>query len=198
MDRLTRCFFPAAIGAAWLCLAPRLFSQERFFDVDPAQSRVEFTLGDVFHTVRGSFKVKQGTIRVDPAIGKAGGLVVVDATSGESGNGARDRKMHKDILESGKYPEISIEPVKASGTLAASGESQIELNGIFRIHGGEHEVTVSAAVQIAGDQWTARIHFIVPYVQWGLKNPSTFILRVSDKVAIDVLAKGRVRPSPEP
>ncbi len=123
---------------------------------------------------------------------------MVDATSGESGNGTRDRKMHKDILESGKYPEISIEPVRASGNLAASGESQVELHGIFRIHGGEHEVTVSAAVQITGDQWTARIHFIVPYVQWGLKNPSTFILRVSDKVAIDVLAKGHVRPSPEP
>jgi hypothetical protein len=33
---------------------------------------------------------------------------------------------------------------------------------------------------------------VVPYVRWGLKNPSTFILRVSDKLDLDINATGRL------
>ena len=39
---------------------------------------------------------------------------------------------------------------------------------------------------------TASGKFIVPYVQWGMKNPSTFLLKVNDKVEIDLTAVGRV------
>jgi hypothetical protein len=36
----------------------------------------------------------------------------------------------------------------------------------------------------------------MPYVKWGMKNPSTLLLRVSDQVEIDVHASGRVaRPA---
>ena len=38
---------------------------------------------------------------------------------------------------------------------------------------------------------TAKIHFTIPYVKWGLKNPSTLFLRVSDKVDIDIAAYTR-------
>ena len=54
---------------------------------DPAHTSVDFTLGDVLHTVHGSFKLKNGTISFDPATGKATGVFVVDATSGDSGSG---------------------------------------------------------------------------------------------------------------
>jgi hypothetical protein len=40
---------------------------------------------------------------------------------------------------------------------------------------------------------TATMHFVVPYVQWGMKNPSTLFLRVGDKVNIDLEAVGHVR-----
>jgi len=45
---------------------------------------------------------------------------------------------------------------------------------------------------LAGDQLTAATNFVVPYVEWGLKNPSTFILKVSDKVDIDIHASGHL------
>ena len=38
---------------------------------------------------------------------------------------------------------------------------------------------------------SADVPFEVPYVKWGLKNPSTFILRVSDKVQINVHMVGK-------
>jgi hypothetical protein len=33
---------------------------------------------------------------------------------------------------------------------------------------------------------------VLPYVAWGLKNPSTFILRVSDKLDLYIDATGRL------
>ena len=68
--------------------------------LDPATTQVNFTLGDVLHTVHGTFKLKRGTVKFDPASGHASGLVVVDSTSGDSGSRARDHKMHTEILES--------------------------------------------------------------------------------------------------
>jgi len=176
-----------------LAMAGTLPAQESVLVLDPAQTRVDFALGDILHTVHGTFKVKQGIIHVNPATGAAAGLVVVDATSGESGNGTRDRKMHKEILESLKYPEITITPVRILGQLSPRGASQVELKGLFKIHGTEHEITMKVAVQIEADTLTAATHFVVPYVQWGMKNPSTFILRVSDKVEIDIHATGRIQ-----
>ncbi len=177
----------------WLARVPVLTAQEAVFNLDPAKTRVEFTLDDVLHTVHGSFVVKEGAVHFDPVTGKAGGLIVVDATSGQSGSHARDKKMHRDILESQIYPEISLVPISVTGPLPSAGESRVQLHGLFRIHGAGHEITADVSVRITGNEWTASAHFVVPYVQWGLKNPSTFILRVSDKVEIDIYSQGTVR-----
>jgi polyisoprenoid-binding protein YceI len=189
--RLRHLITPSA-AALILVLAAPVIAQEAVLELDPAQTRIEFTLSDVLHTVHGTFKLKQGTIRFDPATGKAGGLVVVDATSGDSGGGARDRKMHKETLESPKYPEATFAPDRVQGQLAPTGESVVELHGIFKLHGTEHEISMTISVQFSGNRLTARTHFVVPYVKWGLKNPSTFILRVSDKVDIDIHTVGRL------
>src|SRR5947209_3291321 len=81
-------------------------AQEMQFQLDPAQSKVDFVLGDVLHTVHGTFNLKPSTIYFDPQNGTASGGFVVDATSGNSGSKGRDKKMHKEILESAKYPDI--------------------------------------------------------------------------------------------
>lgn len=169
-----------------------MFAQETLLEFDPAQTRLEFTLNDILHTVHGTFRMKQGSIRFDPATGKAGGLLVVDATSGDSGSGARDRKMHKDILESQRFPEITFVPVRVTGSMAPQGEWQYQIQGIFGLHGSEHDLNMTGSVQISGDRFTATAHFVVPYTNWGVKNPSTFILRVSDKVEINISAIGHV------
>src|SRR5262245_3091474 len=90
-------------------LAAAMSAQESEYQLDHRQTSGSFTLGDVLHTVKGNFKLKQGTLQVDSS-GKVSGQIVVDATSGDSGNGMRDRKMHKEVLESAKYPEIAFRP----------------------------------------------------------------------------------------
>jgi polyisoprenoid-binding protein YceI len=166
-------------------------AQDSDYRVDPAQSSVKFTLGDVLHTVRGTFKVKQGELQVEPD-GKVSGQIVVDAGSGDSGSGMRDRKMHKEVLESARFPQIAFRPDRIDGAVASSGKSSVLVHGMFNIHGVDREITVPAQLETGGEQWTATVHFTVPYQKWGMKNPSTLFLRVSDTVEIDLVASGTV------
>jgi polyisoprenoid-binding protein YceI len=160
--------------------------------LDPAQTTIEFTLDSTLHTVHGTFKLKSGHISFDAATGKASGEIVVDATSGDSDNKGRDKKMHQEILESQKYPEIVFTPEHVKGAVNPQGVSQVELSGLFRVHGQDHEITMTFEVQApAGDKVQASTHFSVPYVQWGIKSPSTFLLRASDTVEIEVHASGQ-------
>jgi polyisoprenoid-binding protein YceI len=173
-------------------LAVSAAAQDSTFQLDPAQTSVNFTLGDVLHTVRGTFRLKRGSLQLDPATGKISGDIVVDARSGESGSGMRDRKMHKEILESETYPDIAFRPDRIEGTVAKQGKSSVRVHGMFNIHGVDREITVPADVEISAGHWTATVHFTVPYAKWGMKNPSTLFLRVNDSVEIDLMAVGSV------
>jgi polyisoprenoid-binding protein YceI len=163
--------------------------------VDPAQTKVEYTLGALLHTVHGTFALKRGNISFD-STGKAQGELTVDATSGKSGSDGRDQRMHKEILESAKYPEIVFRPDRIVGAVAPEGKSKVQLHGTFTIHGGDHEMTVPADIEASGGQYKATVQFTVPYVQWGIKNPSTFLLKVDDKVQLTVIAVARVQSQP--
>lgn len=160
--------------------------------LDPAHTNVEFTLGDVLHTVHGTFKLKSGVIHFSPETGKASGSIVVDATSGNSGSGLRDRKMQKNVLESDRYPEIEFTPDSVIGKVPAEGTSQVQVHGVFGIHGAGHEMTLPFQVQVEAGQVTAATRFSVPYVKWGMKNPSTFLLKVNEAVDINIRATGRL------
>jgi polyisoprenoid-binding protein YceI len=167
-------------------------AQQTALDLDPAHTSVNFTLGDVLHTVHGTFRLKHGAMQLEPASGRLAGEIVVDARSGQSGSGMRDRKMHKEVLESETYPEISFRPDKVEGALPGPGKSTVKVHGMFRIHGVDREITVPAEVDLSPDHWTGTVHFTVPYAKWGMKNPSTLFLRVNDSVEIDLTTNGSV------
>src|ERR1700676_334195 len=167
-------------------------AQDTAFPPDPAQTSVKFTLGDVLHTVRGKFELKRGSLEFEPASGKISGEIVVDAGSGNSGSGMRDRKMNKEVLESSRYPEIVFHPDRIEGTVAGQGKSSVKVHGMFNIHGVDREITVPAEVEMSADHWNATVHFTVPYARWGMKNPSTLFLKVNDSVEIDLKAAGNV------
>ncbi len=190
----------AGIGAVALALTLLIAStqtataQQLTLQLDPAHTSVKFTLADVLHTVHGTFQLKSGTLDFNLPTGKISGDIVVDAKSGDSGSGMRDRKMHKEVLESATYPEISFRPDRVDGTVASQGKSSVNVHGVFRIHGVDREITVPAEVEMSPDHWTATVHFTVPYAKWGMKNPSTLFLRVSDSVEIDLTTTGSVAP----
>ena len=183
-----------------LCVAgcSSLWAQEMTLELDPANTKVEFTLPDVLHTVHGTFALKSGMIHFNPSSGSASGSVVVDVKSGQSGNSKRDRRMHEDILQSEQYPDATFTPTKMSGPFSPQGSSEIQVDGIFRIHGSDHPITLAIPLQISGNTATFKTQLVLPYVKWGLKNPSTFILRVGDKVNLDVAASGRLVQDGQP
>jgi polyisoprenoid-binding protein YceI len=177
---------------ALLSLTVLCATAQSSLQLDPAQTSVSFTLGDVLHTVHGTFRLKHGALQLDPSSGKLSGEIVVDAKSGESGSGARDRKMHREVLESEKYPEVSFRPDRVEGAVASQGKSSVKVHGMFSIHGVDREIMVPAEVEMSADHWTATVHFTVPYEKWGMKNPSNLFLRVNDSVEIDLTAAGSV------
>jgi polyisoprenoid-binding protein YceI len=169
-------------------------AQQIGLQFDPQHTSVNFALSDVLHAVHGTFDLKHGRLLFDAGSGKVSGEIVVDARSGRSGNGMRDRKMHREILESDQYPEITFRPDHVEGTVGQQGKSSVKVHGVFNIHGSDHEITVPAQIEMSADHWSATLHFSVPYAQWGMKNPSTLFLRVSESVDIDVNAGGAITP----
>jgi len=167
-------------------------AQQKAFTLDPAQTKVNFTVDSTLHTVHGDFRLKSGSIQFDDATGAASGELVVDSASGESGSNGRDKKMHKDILESPKYSDIVFTPQHVKGTVANEGKSTVEVEGILTMHGKSKPVTMPLEVQLQNGNGSADGSFSVKYLEWGMKNPSTFILRVNDTVQIHVHAVGKI------
>jgi polyisoprenoid-binding protein YceI len=187
------CRLAALAALAALIVAPRSRAQESTIELDPAQTKVEFTLTDPLHTVHGTFALKTSTIHFNPSKGKISGSIVVDATSGESANNSRDKRMHREVLESAKFPEIVFMPREITGVVTPDGASKIGVSGQFRLHGQEHEMTIPIDVKAEGQTLRLTTHIDIPYVQWGLKNPSNFLLHVGDKVGIDIQATSRLQ-----
>jgi hypothetical protein len=63
---------------------------------------------------------------------------------------------------------------------------------VFRVHGSDHDLTLSVPLQVSGDKVTANTTFVVPYQDWGMKNPSVLFLRVDGNVEVSVSTVGRI------
>jgi len=185
---MKRYLLSATVCLLFCATAEIALAQQITVQLDPAATQVEFTLGDTLHTVHGSFRLTSGTINFDSTTGKASGVLVVDAASGESGNHSRDRKMTKEILEAQKFPELTFTAREVAGKIADAGHSHLEVRGVFRVHGQDHPLTLLVDAQSDANSADATTKFEVPYVAWGMKNPSVMFLKVSDKVQISIRA----------
>jgi polyisoprenoid-binding protein YceI len=161
-------------------------------ELDPSKTLIEFRLPGTLHTTHGTFKLERATIIADPATGKAGGSIVIDARSGNTGIGARDNDMRDSVLEVQRYPEITFDPQHFTYELEGGGQFQATMQGVLTIHEGKHDVALTAQGQLVGDNLTATAHFSVQYVEWGMEDPSVLFLTVAKKVDIDIATSGNV------
>lgn len=159
--------------------------------IDAAKSTVHYSVESTVHTVHGTFAVKDGSaVHFDRATGKAGGEVAVYATSGESGNNSRDQRMHKEILETQKYPDFVFRPNQIDGTVVREGTCDVKIHGVMGIHGSEHDITADVHAELSGGQWKGTAKFDIPYIQWGIKDPSNWLLKVKPTVHVEVELAG--------
>jgi polyisoprenoid-binding protein YceI len=182
----------AFLLALLLPLAARAGAQTLTFDLDPQATQVTFGFGATLHSVKGTLKVPAGKIQLDVATGKASGEIVLDMASASTGNSRRDKKMREKILETARYPQAVLHVERVDGELHREGRSELQLHGTLDFHGTSHPVALPTVALAKGDRVTATGVLSIPYVQWGLKDPSFFILRVEKEVKVQVRAVGRV------
>ena len=175
-----------------LLLLPAAYAQQETFTVNPDASEVKINLSTTHEVVNGTFHVQSGSVTFEPAASRMSGLVVVVAGSGKTGNDTRDKKMKKDILKADQFNTVSFTPKSYSGVIASSGDSTIQLSGTFTLLGIGHDITVPTQIHIVGSTATAKADFVIPYVQWGLKNPSFLFWKADNDVAINLTLAGAI------
>jgi polyisoprenoid-binding protein YceI len=181
-----------AVLALAVILAPAALAQHQTFAVNPDASEVKMRLNTTHEVVNGTFHIQSGSIEFDRSAARMSGSVAVLAGSGKTGNDSRDKKMNKDILKVDQYATVSFAPKAYTGTIASSGDSTIQVSGVITLLGNPHDLTIPMHIHMDGSKATARAQFVVPYVQWGLKNPSFMFWKAENDVAIDLNLAGQV------
>src|ERR1022692_2834409 len=150
---------------AWLLLLPSMVAAQQItVNLDPAQTKIQWTLGATLHTVHGTFRLRSGSVTFDLQSGPASG-------------------------------EIIVSPQHVMGKLADQGTSNLQVQGVLHIHGANHDLTLSLPVETSGGTIRASTNFVVPYQQWGMKDPSTFLLKVEKTVSLSISSVGRLASS---
>ncbi len=179
-------------------LALPAIGAEQVLDLEPETTRVTFTLKAAVHDVAGTLYLHGGRIRFDAATGVASGEVSIDAKRAETGSEKRDKKMHKKVLESEHHPLIVFRPERIEGEIAAEGSSEIQLIGTVTLLGTDHALTLPSTVEIEDGAVSTRATFAVPYVEWGLHDPSVLFLRVAKVVEVTISAVGTLSAAAGP
>ncbi len=159
--------------------------------LDPARTTITFTAGTL-RRIHGTFQLKGGVFALDSRSGVAHGEIQVDAATEKSNDAKLDKKLQGETLESTKYPGIFFHLEKVVGSLPArDGEQQLKLTGSFNIHGADHDLTVDVDATRTGPEVFFKSTFTVPYVKWGMKDASTFLMR-DRNIRITVESHGTV------
>ena len=186
----------AALAAVAVAAAGPAAGEELALRLDPAASKVAFVLPATGHDVAGAFAVREGTVRFDPATGAASGRIAVDAQGARTGNESRDKTMHEKVLETARFPLFVFVPERVEGTVPSDGKATVTLVGTLSMHGAEHSLRLPTDVEVHGGAVHAVTRFPVPFLSWGLHDPSILFLRVADTVQVTVDARGTLGPAP--
>lgn len=183
----------AALAFVSLVTGARAIHAEPFrLVLDPAATEIAFTLGATLHTVRGHFALTAGEVAFDPDTGAASGEIRVDARSGNTGIARRDRVMHEEVLDSAHHPLLVLRLEHIEVTRRDTDALAGTLLASFEVRGASHPIALAFAGARDGERAQLTVTFDVPWVAWGLPNPSNVLLSVDDTLAVEVSAAGKL------
>jgi len=159
--------------------------------LNPADTQITFLLGATGHDVEGTLYLREGHLELGTD-GQASGRLVIDAIKTQTGSKKRDKTMHAKVLESVAHPLISYTVDGFEGRLPESGDGTITLKGRMSLVGQEHEMTLPIQLSVTGDSYSGSSAFDVPYIEWGLHDPSILFLRVEKTVQVHVKTRGKL------
>jgi len=202
-------------------LVPVVARAENRVSLLPDETRIEFTLGATLHTVNGRARLLSGEVRFDERTGALKGAVRIDARKMTTDNQMRDEKMRREVLETHLFPEVVFRPTKldllseaseprtlppegrgedtGSSKTSARGARYFsgQLLGTLEIHGSRHRLELPVEISVQATRMNLKGRFTIPYVEWGMQDPSVFVLRVDKTVDVSIDATGRLdRPFP--
>jgi polyisoprenoid-binding protein YceI len=184
------------IGSLVLVLAaaiPATAAAPQVLTLSPERTKVGFVLEATGHDVEGLFSLRSGVVRFDPATGEASGELVVDLVKAETGNKSRDKTMHQEVLEDAKWPLATFRATRFKGTVPEEGDADVSLEGVLSFHGADHPMTLAGKLHVARGKVSGEVDFPIPFVEWGLHDPSWFVLKVAKVVQVHVHAEGDLR-----
>ena len=191
VSRALRCAL-VALGLVPTAAAAPARAGEQALRLDPDATTIAFSLGATLHSVEGTIRLVSGEIRFDPVTGAASGEIVVDARSAGTGLDSRDREMHDEVLESAGHPRIVFRAGALRVVRRDAAGAVVELAGTLELHGETRPWKLPAKLVFDGDRVRIESNFRLPYVDWGLRDPSAFLLRVDRFVDVRVASEGRL------
>ena len=164
-------------------LLAALISQATAYRIDLAASEAGFDLKATMHTVHGSTKRVTGAVTVEPedaGVLKLSGRIEIAAASLETGNDKRDATMRTKSLLVDSFPTLVFEPERfaPSGPPGPDGSVSGALSGRLTLRGRSRAQSVSAKLAPRGERIVASGTFDVPWAEFGVPDPSFFVVRI--------------------
>ncbi len=159
-----------------------VIAQAGGYRIDPAASEAGFDLKATMHTVHGATRRLSGDVYVEPD--DAGltmrGRIEIDAASLDTGNERRDATMRAKSLMVATHPFLAFEPERFT-PIASSGTGEAipgTLHGRLTIRGVTKPLTLSVTLTPHGDRIGAAGTFDVAWAEFGIPDPSFFVVRI--------------------
>lgn len=168
-------------------LLTALVAHPATYRIDAGACEAGFDLKATAHTVHGSTTRVAGEVGVSP--GEAGvltfsGTISIGAAELKTGNDRRDATMHSKSLLVATFPTIDLAPERftPSGATTRPGSMAGTLTGRLTIRGRTRPQTIAVTLTPENGRIVASGTFDVSWLEFGVPDPSFFVVRV-EKVA---------------
>jgi len=160
------------------------------------RARVHWTLGAHWHYRPRTFAFQGWDTAPNTADRQSfGGEITVYATSGDSGNDGRDKKMHKEVLEAGNTRMSFSGRDRVEWKIAPQGSFTSRYTDFLFAWRRTRTDRARSSREIAGDHWTGKREVNVLSSIGASKIRSNFFLKVNHAVEIELELRGSMQNS---